>query len=168
VLLLALVMKRTFSQGQTLIEILIAIGVVTLVLVTLVAAVLMALRSVGFSQHKATATFLTNQGLEWVRGQRNILGWADFAVYASVGGSDYCLTDLTGVGLADLSGACGDEDLVQNIYQRTLVLTLETEGTPGSDDDSVTAEVTLVWDEGEATRQVAGTAVLTNWDLGSD
>ena len=125
------------QAGQSLVEILIAMAVITVVLVTLVAAVVMAIRGVRFSKEKIRANFLAAEGLEWVRNQRGSLGWVDFALYATAAGARYCLKDLT---LGQI-GACGDNDLVSIIFTRELVLS--TVGTSG-----VKAIVTVSWNDG--------------------
>lgn len=127
----------TVAKGQSLVEVLVAIAVVVVVLIALVAAVLVAVRGVRFSKEKVRANFLAQEGLEWVRNQRDSFGWADFAGYASGTGQKYCLQDLS---LGQL-GDCGESQTIEAIFTREVTLALA-----GSDGVKITVSVT--WDDG--------------------
>lgn len=130
-------LKLKINSGQSLVEVLVAIAVVVVVLIALVAVVLVAVRGVMFSKEKVRANFLAQEGLEWVRNQRDSFGWADFAGYASVTGQKYCLQDLS---LGQL-GDCGESQTIEAIFTREAVLTL-------SGGDEVKIAMSVEWDEG--------------------
>ncbi|OGY17370.1 MAG: hypothetical protein A2784_02505 [Candidatus Chisholmbacteria bacterium RIFCSPHIGHO2_01_FULL_48_12] len=125
------------AKGQSLVEALVAIAVVVVVLIALAAAVLVAVRGVRFSKEKVRANFLAQEGLEWVRNQRDSFGWADFVGYAAAAGQKYCLQDLS---LSQL-GACGESQTIGAIFTREATLTLV-----GSDGVKIT--VSVAWDDG--------------------
>jgi len=127
----------TVAKGQSLVEALVAIAVVVVVLIALVAAVVVAVRGVRFSKEKVRANFLAQEGLEWVRNQRDTFGWADFVGYAAVTGQKYCLKDLS---LGQLGG-CGESQTIGAIFTREVTLTLV--GT-----DGVKITVNVAWDDG--------------------
>lgn len=126
------------NGGQSLVEILVAIGVVTLVLTALVAAVVMAIRGVNFSKQKIKATSLAQEGVEWVRNQRGNLGWSDFYALATAAGIRYCLASLD---FGEI-GSCGEAQLIDSYYTRELVLT-------ASGSDEVGVVVTVTWQENQ-------------------
>lgn len=146
--------KRASNSGQSLVEILVAIAVVTLVLVTLVAAVVMAIRGVRFSKEKIRANFLTQEGMEWIRSQRQEKGWADFELLATGAGARYCLVDLSW----DKLGSCSQSQVIDTKFTREAVLT-----TAGS--DGVKTEVTTIWDEGGNQFTSRGETTLKQWDI---
>ncbi len=108
------------SQGQSLVEVLIAIAIVTVVLITLVAAVVIALAGARFAKEKVKSNFLVQEGLEWVRSQRSALGWEDFLTRASPTGARYCLASLN----FDWIGSCPESQIIDTLYTRELVLTV--------------------------------------------
>ena len=142
------------NSGQSLVEILVAIAVVTLVLVTLVAAVVMAIRGVRFSKEKIRANFLNQEGMEWARSQRQEKGWADFGLLATGAGARYCLVDLSW----DRLGSCSESQIIDTKFTREAVLT-----TAGS--DGVKVAVTTTWDEGGSEFVSKGETTLRQWDI---
>ena len=149
---LSAVAKR-YNAGQSLIEVLIAITVVTVVLITLVSAIVMAIRGVRFSKEKIKATFLVQEGMEWARGQRSSLGWADFVDQANASGARYCLVNLD----FSLVGACNQSQLVASIFIRELVLT-------NLGNNTVKVNVKVSWDEGGKVFASEVETTLTKWE----
>ena len=128
------------SLGQSMIEVLIAILIVTMVLTAVVAAILVGIRSTQFSKHKAQATFLAQESMEWLRAEKLSMSWVEFVDLASISGADYCLKNLD---LLDLTACSFEADLIDDMYVRDLTLTSNV-GL-----DEVEAEVEFGWYEGE-------------------
>ncbi len=151
-------MNRQFSisrqQGQSLVEVLIAIMVVTIVLTTVVVAVIMSVKSAKFSQHKTRGTFLSQEAIEWARGQKNNLGWGDFSDLSSAGGSLYCLYTLAFTS----PGTCGPTELIDGLYNRSATLTFN------EIQQMVEVSVLTTWYEGEKEFNAQVSAQFTNWD----
>lgn len=146
---------RAFKQrGQTLIEVLIALIIVTLVLTTVVVAVVLGISSSRFSRNKSRAAFLAQEGMEWLRGQRNQLGWVEFASWASPSGAVYCLDTLTMANPAE----CAALEVIEGMFTREFVLTLEATG-------DVEAFVQVAWFEGQREFISDVTARLAQWDV---
>jgi Tfp pilus assembly protein PilV len=66
------------KKGQTLIEVLFALGVVGLCLVALVSVTVSAIRNASFANDSSLAVQLAQEGLETARRQRDRLTWEDF------------------------------------------------------------------------------------------
>ncbi len=115
--------------GQSLVEVLIALSVMTVVLLSVVAAVLLSLKTADRSKHRVRATFLANEGIEWLRGQRSRFGWNQFSELDALGGdgTTYCLNTLP-ASISDLTPAnCSDK--LDNVYVRRIILTLQSVDT---------------------------------------
>lgn len=108
--------KQT-ERGSTLVEVLIAITVVTLVLVTSISGLTLVTRNRRYSTQEALSTKYNQESLEWFRKQRDSMGWSSFynAVKATVipSGSPtrvvYCLqnTFTTSVVLSNICSGGG-------------------------------------------------------------
>ena len=157
----ALRLKRTDfkrQSGQSLIESLIALVIVALVLTSLVVAVLVAIKSSQFSKHKTQATFLSQEGIEWLRAMRQGLGWGRFNSAASLSGTEYCLQNLELEELL-IPGECSDTAVIDNLYTRSVTLTTNLA------DPEVTVLVNVAWFEGEKQFSSPVTAVFSQWEL---
>ncbi len=97
--------KDSSESGQTLLELVVAIGVVAIVITALVAAVTASLRYSRATQLRSRGVKYAQEGLELARKLRDISTWDVFQGYA-VGGGDWCL-DESGTWTVDASsGAC--------------------------------------------------------------
>jgi len=66
------------SKGQTLVEVLLAVGVATLVRIGLTGAVTVSLRNAQFARNQALATKYAQEGIEKVRAYRDQNDWQSF------------------------------------------------------------------------------------------
>lgn len=101
-------MKRyisTLSRGQTLLELVVAIGVVAIVITALVAAVTASLRYSQSTRLRSRGVKYAQEGLELSRKLRDTNTWSTFDSYANGSGS-WCL-DENGAWVVDTaSGNC--------------------------------------------------------------
>ena len=126
---------RKIDAGQSLVEVMIALVIVTLVLITIVSAVLVALKSTQFSRHKTRGTFLAQSVIEWLRGQRQSSGWSTFTDQAGT----YCMLTLDFTN----PGACAAFETIDSIFVREMMLDYDNA------QEVVTATVTVTWFEGD-------------------
>ncbi|MCD8484270.1 hypothetical protein LRY60_01485 [Candidatus Woesebacteria bacterium] len=82
-------MKRTapstlpvFSaqRGQSLIEVTFATAVVSLVLVAILSSVIQSVGNSRVAIEQTQATSLAQESMEWIRNQRDVIGWGVFFV----------------------------------------------------------------------------------------
>lgn len=92
---------KEFQLGQTLVELVVAIGVVAAVLVALVSAVTSSLRYAQASRHRSIALKLAQEGMELTRRLRDTNGWSVFMTYATTNAGKWCV---------DVSGAFTESD----------------------------------------------------------
>ena len=156
--------KRDRSQrGATLIEIIIATGIVGLVMTSAVSAMTVSLRATSIAKNKNMATKYTQEGLEYFRTQRSLLGWESFVdqIQAS---NEYCLATLPGIqdgGLASLPDRpCTAQETIDDNgrFQRSAEVYYNTEG----DENIFTITVNVTWDEGNRPLSSNATVELRN------
>lgn len=129
------------KRGQAIVEAIVAFAIVMVAVVGLVDLSRRSVTSSGISQRESRATTYLNQGMAWVRGQREILGWSEFFVKA---GFTYC---LAAEDLAAASWSTTVTDIVncpalgQTEYTRAVTLT-DSLGT-------ILVELEVRWREGE-------------------
>jgi type II secretory pathway pseudopilin PulG len=151
-------------SGQTLIEMVVAVGMVSLVLVAIVAGIAISIRNSRFSKNKALATRFAQEGIEKFRFYRDEFGWIPFFETIngqSVGGYvEYCFDDFP-TGLEDISdslGNCTTETISGTEYTRYAQVNVTT--LPS---DFVDILVGVTWIEGAAPHSVELTTRLNDW-----
>src|SRR3989344_8192142 len=147
-------MKYKQSQsGTSLFEVLVAIVVIGITLISLISIVTHSISNSTFSKNRTRAAALTTEAVEWLRSQRDN-DWTTFSGYAaSTPGNDYCLRDLT---LDPMPCA-----QIENIFTRTATLT--TISVNGQ--DAVEIHVVTIWNEQDGIHESRATTTLTNWRL---
>jgi type II secretory pathway pseudopilin PulG len=148
---------KGYQQGQSLIEIVVAIGVIVLILVALISAVTTGLRNAEFARNKGQATKYAQQVIEWLRTQRDA-GWASFYDFAGPGGSSrtYCINTLAwpGTGPCSITNVMSGDSF--NIFHREVTL---SQSSPAR----VAIRVRVFWEEGQRTSEVTVDTYLTKW-----
>lgn len=150
------------QSGQTLIEVIIAIGLVVLVLITLVSALTLAIRNNQFAKDQVLARNYARESLEWLRSIRGQMEWESFydMVNADAPPVTYCLPTLPATTvLAQALGnqACTATDVIPSTrYLRSIVLTAPSP-------TEIDAVVTVTWTDGSKTHQSKSTLLLKKW-----
>lgn len=141
-------MKKT--RGQSLFEVVIAIGVITAVLVALVGLIVTTQRNTGSARSNFDATKLAQELTEWLRGQRDT-SWNTF--YTNTATTTQCFNQL----VWGNAGACAANETVgQTVYYREAVFT-----RVGA--DQVNIVVTVRWTDGQGNHSVDTGTILTDW-----
>lgn len=129
--------------GQVLIEMLIALGMAVLGLLSLVVVSNKSIANSGYAKRQAQANGYSTQIMEFVRNQKESLGWTQFnTTYA---GTNYCFNGTTLVGSSTCSIA-GTEFISRVVITRTRIT------PPPSGVDQMTVEVEVRWTDGGAAR----------------
>lgn len=141
--------KKFGQMGQSIIEVIIATGIVALVMTAIVAAITVSVKNTAVAKQKLMGSKLSQEGIEYFRQQRAQLGWATFAqqITSIDENQDFtaCLPSLPPA-LSQL--ALGDCDSTQTvdtkkIFQRSADVVLE-ENKSGKV-LSITITVTVSW-----------------------
>lgn len=147
-------MKGSFGKaqdGQTLIEVLLALGTAVVVLSATVVAVLSALNNAQFSKNQNIATQYAQQGMEVMRNMRN----SDWTLFSSYATGQYCLnqnsTDLSGRNRTIQGCAGGSSPNGQNvdIYARRVDIAKNVSECGGLGTTKVTVSVS--WSSNKCT-----------------
>lgn len=148
---------RNNQKGQTLVEVIVASGIVTLVLSGLVSAITYGLTSVQFSRNKALATKYAQESLEWVRSKRDVsANWATFySTYASTP-TTYCMSTLSWSTTSPCTTPIND---AYDKFVRTVTLT----GNGAPDNDRILVQAVVTWNEGRRSSNVSLETYLSSW-----
>jgi len=133
------------SLGFSIIEIIIFIGILSVVLTAALGFTVRMIMSVRVNEHRLRATYYVEEVKEWLDGEREA-DWATFESFASPAGVVYCmnqpltLTDTLGT---LTPGACTSNGLVPAIYHRELTLSKDNPSTA----TRVDATIQVTWME---------------------
>lgn len=146
-------MKRHASRerGQTLLEIVVALGVIAVVLTGLVTAATASLRYGQASKFRSQGVKFAQEGLELTRKLRDTSLWTDFLVYSD-GSGQWCLDQA---GNWTVSGGTGCPIVSGSTFWRTVTFTVN-----GSVMD-VTSEVS--WGERNPSSTVTLRTFYSDW-----
>ena len=143
-------MKKSIS-GQSLFEVVLALGVVTIIIVSLVLLTSNAIRNSRFSQNKTLATQYSQEAIEWLRGERDL----DFDAFfdRAATSTTYCLQTLSW----DKFTACSSSDTIAD-----TILTREV----AISNDSLTqvqVDVVVFWTDSQGLHEVRSLTNFTDW-----
>jgi len=155
-------MERLLKNGQTLIEILIAVAIVVLVLVAVVSRVVEAVSSANFARNQALATRFAQEGIEWARSQRDLLGWSGLAVYIS-GNQTYCVPNLS-LSIKNITaGSCSPTGMIPGtIFLREVAFVYSAPGGGAMPFANVTA--TVSWQDRVGWHRSTQATRLSSWN----
>lgn len=152
-------MKR--ESGQSLFELVSVVFVISMGLLALVSLSARAVSNTSQSRDKSIAGRLTQEGIEWIRSERDRVNWATFRnSYSSVAGVTYCLNVLSATTWTQNTG-CSSGMVVSlngqpSNFVRSALLTRTS-------DDSVNVIVVTNWVDGTGSRESRVTTTLTSW-----
>ncbi len=145
--------KRTNAlpqSGQTLAEVVVAIGVVVLLVTGLIFGTSITLKASQYGKARSQAVQYAQEGIEIARALRDG-GWTGFLAYGGVTPLSWCL-DKAGVWTA-MSGSCNPN--IDAYYTRQVTFTWN--------DPKMKADVTVSWIDGNKSFSVPITTYFTQW-----
>lgn len=162
--------KKTLSSGQTMIEMVVATGMVALVLVAIVSGIALSIRNSRFSKNKALATRYAQEAVEKFRNYRDEVGWQPFLEEVLEGNSSvvYCMPSMpaSAIEVPTFTGACSGQKIPNAAgdteFTRGVQALTQTQVNPN---DAVEITVTVSWIEGSKTHNVTLSSRLNNWEL---
>jgi len=150
-------MKKRNNLGQSLMEVVLALGLITLIMTTVVAAASISITNSSFSKNQTLSTRLSEATLEWLRGERNE-NWENFLSQALSGGIQQtrCFTTLSWED--STLGPCDPEsDGISNTsLKREVDFFLVDQST-------VEVSVRIYWIDAGGYHEVSSSTCLTNW-----
>jgi hypothetical protein len=146
------------NKGQSLFELILAIGISALIIVSIVSLVNNSLQNAAFSRNEGVASKHAQGTTEWLRGQRD--NRIDYFI-ARTATASWCLTDAN---LTDSSwnnqGVCGaNEFITGTIFRRQLDFTRSVVGGK----NIYRAVVTVTWTDSKGAHNVNSATDFTDW-----
>lgn len=139
--------RKHFLSGQTLLELIVTIGVVAIIVTGLVVAVTSSLRFGQSSRLRSQSVQYAQEGIELVRKIRDTQPWDTLMTYA---GKSWCL-DSSGTWTAD-TGSC---PLIDGAFTRRVSLTWN--------DPLMNVVSSVQWTEGSSQQSMELQTYLTQW-----
>jgi len=151
-------------KGQSLIEVVVAVGITTLLSVALLSVVSISIKNSRVARDRTIAVELAQGGIELMRTYRDY-NWTTFSGKASVGGTDWVLAEnwIVEVGLTDEN--CDADTKMSEAgnfsnYSRCVNLISEMSGL---DVVAVDVVITISWNEGDQIKEVVQSTRLSKW-----
>ena len=148
------------SKSFTLIEVLVFISILSLFFVAAMTVATFSLKNMKSSEYKILATHLAEQGISWVRSEKEA-DWSIFTGHGSLSGITYCLNTLDSLVWNSPNPLICNYDLGSPaIFKRELILTNQS-GNPVTTTD---VEITVSWQEGTIENKLPVKTVLKVWE----
>ncbi len=147
-------MKVGGSSGQSLIEVVVAIGVMSLLLVALLVTVSLSIKNSRLAKDRNQAVALAQEGVELIRAYRDY-DYAEFYSKDSLVAYDLPYNWVVEDGLGD---SCSATDFAIRDFFRRCVLVTRVDAT------STDVQVTVEWQEGSRTHEVFQITRLSQWE----
>ena len=150
-------MKNKNILGQSLFEVVLALGLVTLIMTAVVGVVSLSIVNSSYAKNKTLSTRLSETTLEWIRGERNE-GWNEFSLQSFPEGAlqTRCFQTLSWED--SKSGLCGDTEYISDTF-----LKREINFYP-IDSETIEVTVKIYWLSAGGYNEVNSSTYLTNWN----
>ena len=158
-------MRRTFNShvqiaGQSLFELVIAIGMSALVIVVLVSLTGSALQNAAFSKNTTLAGRYAEETAEWLRNQRD----SDTTTFLSnVSSQPYevarCFNNLNWASI----GPCGSDDKISNLFVRQVVFRSRDAVVDGETKNIIEADISVSWTDSKGMHQITNDTYFSDW-----
>jgi type II secretory pathway pseudopilin PulG len=159
------------QKGQTLLEVLTALGVAVVVIVALSILAVSALRNAQHAKAQAEATKFVNEAIEEVRAVRDQRGWSTFSSF-SVTPPDNCYSVTSSTPLNLVSVSCGGSPIVGST-QFTREIKLDGKDVTGGPSEpgcpigntcpGRMITVSVFWTDAYGSNTSQATTILTEW-----
>ncbi len=157
-------MKKALKSGQSLFEVLVAVGVMALLVVGLINMTTVSIKNSTYSRNKTASTLRSQELAEWLRGQRDSTGWVTFRNRVNSANQTFCFDSL---GWTKNRACNATEYIAGTIFVRQAAFTCYTGNTLVACNtagvvDRIRAAITTTWTSG-STHQSTVTTELTAW-----
>jgi Tfp pilus assembly protein PilV len=137
------------TKGQSLFEVIIAIGITSMILVAIINTAILSVRNTSFSRNKTLASRHSQQAVEWLRGERD----ANWDTFSARSNTVWCMSNLDWT----KNRICTDTDNIPTTpFKREISLT----NTSGQQID---AKVKVYWNDSQGYHEVKVSTYFTDW-----
>jgi hypothetical protein len=141
------------SQGQSLVEVLVAVGAMSLLLVALLALVSLSIRNSRLAKDRAQAVALAQEGVELMRAYRDY-SWTEFS--SIVQAEEYDLPYIWTVEMG-LSDVCIKTPTINDLFYRCVRVDMLVA-------NEAEVEVRVAWMEGSQLQETTQLTKLSLWE----
>lgn len=128
----------TIRRGASILEIIIAAAMISMAVIAALSLTSKSQSQNNYARRSTEATRYANQVADWLRGERDNLGFTELS--ESITAGTYCLVSLpTDITSLPGAGDCGSTQLIDNVFKRSLVLSKTA--------DTITAQVEINWED---------------------
>ncbi len=145
------VCSKTNQSGQSLVEVIVAVGMMGLLLVAILALVALSVKNSRLAKARTQAVALAQEGIELMRTYRDY-SWTELMSRAD--GTIFDLPENCTIAVG-LSNACPSDFPINSVFRRCVSLT-DTDG-------AINVILTVVWQEGAKVYQTEQTTQLSLW-----
>ncbi len=146
-------MAKSTNQGQSLFEVIIAVGVTSIVLVAIINTAIVSVRNTSYSRNKTLAARHIQEANEWLRGERDA-SWDSFSAHATISPS-WCLSTLD---WAKARSCTETDNIVGTPFERELILTIIST-------QQISTQVKVYWNDSQGYHEVKSATYLTDWRI---
>ena len=149
---------KKLTNGQSLFEVMFAIAIASMIMISVVSLSKQTISSSDFSRNNALASRYAQEATGWIREERD-KNWTAF--YNKAGPNPtICLENLAWGG----APTCPDMAGTPFKFKRSVILRqVDLDANPGN--ESVEAEVIVIWTDGKGMHQVKNITRYTNWNI---
>ncbi|TEU02534.1 hypothetical protein E3I18_00780 [Candidatus Woesebacteria bacterium] len=141
-----------YEKGQSLFEVVLALAVAALIIISIVALATISIRNANFSRNQSLATRYAQEAIEWLRGQRDE-GWDAFTTRALT--PLWCLKSLSWTDAT--IGGCGSSGFISDtIFKREISFTI-------LDASNIDTEVKVYWQDAQGLHETKTVTTFTDW-----
>lgn len=149
------------NKGQSLFELVIAIGISALIIVVLVSLVSSALQNAAFSKNETLAGKYAQESTEWLRGQRDsdINSFIEnISSYPS--GAATCFKTLAW----SVVGPCGTGDKIEGLFVRQISFKQYLKPNVNNEPKNIIeANITVSWTDSKGIHEVTNVTDFSDW-----
>lgn len=149
-----------FVRGQSLFEVILALAVSVVMLTGIISLTSKGVSTSTLSKNKAQANRYASEGMEYIRTQKEFLGWPTFKSIITAGGGRWCLKTLEFIPANNLK--CTASDFVvepsgnTTIFIRSLTLYNIT-------NKSMDLDVVVLWVDEKGTHETYTIGAISDW-----
>ena len=139
------------NKGQSLFEVVVALFIITLIIIAVVSLSTVSIANSLFSKNKTLSARYSQEGVEWLRSQREEDPVSFFTILPGI----YCLDTTT---FTNTGNCTTDERISNTVFIRELNLTSTQEASK----TIVSATVTTFWTDAKGRHEASSSTVFTD------
>ena len=149
-------LHKNFQKGQSLIEVIIALVVITIILTSLSKTIIYALKNIEFSRNKNYSLHLAQTKMEEIRHVRDSQSWGDFW--------DTYLIDLKEKTFPTESLKETGEESAEGIFKRVVSCFDRSSTDPGFEKTKMEVIVSVSWADSSSEHISSVSGYFTKWN----